>query len=202
MIEIGNPYDFDDVAKVAIDNRLGHGIAAGDEQAFNLFVYRWRGYAVRYARSRLFDRDIEDAQEIANDVFLHLRDAAKTWGVARRYEEIDFIRFFYGVVRLQTTWKLQQIGNRRKRAARDYNEFAQDTCRVTIDVSDYIDFEEHLDSALLRLKPLPRLAFILRHMEGYRTNEVARILNISTALVSYHEKEVCKRLRKTLSDWN
>lgn len=188
--------------QIAIDNQLGRAIAEDNPQAFDLFVRRWRGYVVNYARRRVFDNDLMDAQEIANDVFLHLRDASKTWLSKSRYAHVDFVRFFYGVMRLQTTWKLQQIGKRRKREARDYNEFAQDTCSVTIDVYDYIDFQEHLDSALLRLKPLPRLAFILRHIEGYRTNEVARILNISAALVSYHDKEVCKRLRKTLSDWN
>lgn len=185
--------------QIAIDNFLGRSIAEGSDEAFDLFVRRWRGFVVNYARRRLFDKDIEDAQEIANDVFLHLREASRKWLSESRYDTCEFVRFFYGVMRLQTTWKLQQIGKRRKRAARDHNEFARTIC--TIDDFGYVDFENNLQDALLRLKPKTRLAFILRYVEGYRTNEVAKIMGISAALATYHHKTACKRLRKLLVDW-
>lgn len=187
--------------QLQIDNQLGRGIAEGDVQAFDLFVSRWRGYVVRYVRRRLsYYSDMADAQEIANDVFLHLTDASKKWLLNSRYAHVDFVRFFYGVMRLQTTWKLQKVGKRRKRAARDHTEFAR--ISRTIENFDFVGFDDALADALLALKPKTRLAFILRHIEGYRTNEVARILDLSAACATYHDKKACRRLRKLLADWN
>ena len=185
--------------QIAIDNLLGRRIAEGSDQAFDLFVRRWRGFVINYTRKRLFDKDMADAQEIANDVFLHLREASRKWLSESRYDTCEFVRFFYGVMRLQTTWKLQQVGKRRKRAARDHNEFARTIC--TMDDFGSVDFEKNLQDALLRLKPKPRIAFILRHIEGYGNNDVARIMGISAALATYHQKTACKRLRKMLADW-
>ena len=185
-----------DLDQVAIDDQLGRGIAEDNEEAFDLFVQRWRGFVVNYTRRRV--DDVADAREIANDVFLHLRDASKRWVSESRYT-CSFVRFFYGVMRTQTTWKLQKIFKRRQRAARDHNDFVRTT--YTIDDFDYVDFEKHLQDALLSLRPKPRLAFILRHIEGYRNNDAARIMGISAALATYHEKTACKRLRKLLADW-
>ena len=186
-----------DYGQVEIDNELGRGIEAGDADAEDLFVLRWRRYVERYVRGRLFDYNPADAEEIANDVFFELFDATAR-GCWRR--EANYVAFFHGVMRLQTKWKFQRLYNRRKRAARDRKEFARDS-HTFDETMDYIDFDAHLEAALLTLKPKMRMVFILRHIEGYKRKDIARMLKMPYPNVAYHDKTACERLQKLLADY-
>lgn len=55
-------------------------------------------------------------------------------------------------------------------------------------------------AALSKLSPNQRAALILRHYAGYRTREVAAILDSSPATVRVHLSQGRKRLRPLLED--
>lgn len=185
--------------QLEIDNTLARRMAAGNEQAFDLFVYRWRGYVVRYVRNRMdYYSDMADAQEIANDVFLGVVAASRRW--IEGYAVVDFVRFFYGFMRIRTTWNLRKITQRKQRAARE-REMRAEWHSATIESFDFVGFDDALSDALLKLKSDQRLAFILCDLEGYRQVRAAKIMGVSSLKAHHLLWRARHRLQKLLSDW-
>ena len=200
-------YDFNnDIDEIAIDNILGERMAAGDEQAFNLFAYRWRHYILNYVNRRIFNNyDPEDAAEITNDI-LHV-----VWTDTRAgcWQRGHFVWFFSNRLSVHTRWKLQRIGRKRRRILRESEAFYEYNDRRVRQPSAVAEtqramFEDDLSDALLELTPKERLAFMLVFVEGYTRTDIAKrkmIGDISRNTVSRYLDKACEHLQELLGDW-
>ena len=198
-IPVGLGYGYDsntDIEQVAIDDQLGERIASGDEQALDLFIYRWRNYVVYYVKRRIYNS--HDADEIIGDVFIQLWEATR----AGRWRYGMFVRFFYGVLRRAVVFS-----NHRRNAAREKRRreiYAEMTERETPLVDEAVEktaFDEALMDAVLKLRPRQRLAFRLVHIDGYRQKEASEIMGLPPSVVHYHLRTACQRLQKSLAGW-
>ena len=184
--------------QAAIDNRLGEGIAAGDEQALGLFVNRWQKYTV--SRARRVSYNHHDAEEIANVIFLNLWKSTR----AGKWQYGEFLKFFYCVMR----YALMQAGQKMKRSReRDMlmreaeAEYLLEERTSNLEEEVAADqFQESLEEALFELTFQQRITFILHYMEGYSLSETCRILNKSESTVTYHLQRARLQLQDTLKD--
>lgn len=197
-------YDLhNDLDEIAIDNELGGRMAAGDEQALNLFVYRWRKYVVSYVKYRTYDPTNEDIEDMVSEILTEVWNAVR----AGRWRGGHFVWFFFAVLRVETTRKLQKLGRKRKKIIKEKEAFYNgDLGRSPCPEKETICamFEDDLCDALLELNPKQRLAFILVHVEGYTRTDIAkkRMLGVSKRdTVSRYVSQACEQLQNKLADW-
>lgn len=203
-IPTGHGYGYDsdtDHTQIKIDDELGRGIAEGNEQAMEAFHRRWWRYTLNYVKGRVWN--FQDAEEIASDVFQSLWTATR----AGRWRYGMFVRFFYGVLRRQV-----QFSNHQRAAIRE-----QRRCEIYADMMNIGEtpassnperttmskaFEDAFLEALLGLKPKPRMAFRLVHLDGYRRVDAAHIMGTRQAHMYQLLQKACQHLQKSLAGWS
>ena len=137
---------------------------------------------------------VEDAKDATQEVFIRLH---------RKMEQIDSDRgvgpWLYSV----TVNACRDIGRERQRSRLVPMENLSSIAPATPDTNPeglYADRqrEEHLRTVLRRLPEKERAALLLREMEGLTTEEVARILGSSEAMVRSQICTARMKLRKLL----
>lgn len=158
------------------DAALVKRAVAGDYQAFKL-LYEKHVSRV-YAISLRYCGNADDASDITQEVFIQL------WEKLKNYRAES--RFSTWLHRVTTNISISYIRKRSSWWAR------------TIQWSDTSDdermsnnqplFEHKLDRKILDLPQQARLVFVLFAIEGYRHNEIARLLRIApgTSKAQYH----------------
>ncbi len=183
------------------NDTLGKRIAAGDETAFSEFYHHWRGYVLYRVREAI-SGNREDTEEIAADVFANLwrlTTDGKHWTGAAG--DCDYARFALGIIRIEIVYarsRLRKISEREaKIKAASYQVHYQS---AKVDVGDEVvkgEFDAALDASLLKLTSRQRLAFLLRHREGYTLKRTSKILKVGCA--HEHVATACRYLRRYLA---
>ncbi|MEE9451017.1 MAG: RNA polymerase sigma factor [Ignavibacteriaceae bacterium] len=184
------------------DIELIHQAKQGNENAFEQLVYR-------------YDRTV---------LSITLKYTGSTDDAKDLYQEI-FIRAYRGINNFQlrsefSTWLYRIAVNvclSYKSRSKQYlkvsiNEEDDDT-DFTKNASEQLVYEglspeeaaagndlaEIVDAALETLSPRQKITFVLKHYEGYKIREIAKMLNCKEGTVKKYLFEAIKNLRKKLS---
>lgn len=157
----------------------------GDKDAFALLIKRYKDIVFRYAFGMLSDR--MKAEDVAQEAF---------------------IKIFYSLSRLDnlyafSSWLTRIVSNlcydRIQKRKKDYTV---PTERIETNISnngmERTDLHMTIEEALKTLSPEHREAVILRDVEGYTYDEIARMLNIPLGTVKSRINAARLMLRKEL----
>ena len=184
------------------DERTIKRLQSGDEEAFNLFHATNRLWILNRVVSRV--RDYHLADEITNDVFF------KIWRKISDYEYRGVLQFR---VWLNIIIRNATIDGSRKRKTQtghlDLYDFTNlrgtnlpepvDTRKNEPSVAlDTILSLSELKDGLKKAAPKSRRAWVMYHIEGYETEEVAQILSCANNTVKVHIYRCNQTLRKYL----
>ncbi|MEO0162009.1 MAG: RNA polymerase sigma factor [candidate division WOR-3 bacterium] len=155
----------------------------GDENAFaTLFAkYQRSIYAICYR----FVRNEEDARELTQEIFIRIARGIKHFNKKSK--------FFTWLYRIAVNTCISF-----KRKYRETEEFNGSMSNIP---PQNLILKKAIDDALAKLPPRQRMAFILRHYEGYTFEEIGTIMAISTGAAKANHFQAIRKLRVLLKDW-
>ena len=197
-----------DSAQIAVktvaneDLELVHASKNGDVDAFEQLVKRYDRKLLRIAQS--VTHNAEDAQEAVQDAFLK---AFQNLGQFR--EESQFSTWLIRITVNQSLMKL-----RKQHATREMSldeKFQGDGDMPPMEVADWApnpeqlywasELREILVKALKELRPILRVVFALRDIEGLSTVQTAEVLSLSHAAVKARLWRARSQLRERLNKY-
>lgn len=176
--ESASPHRGEDAEDVAL-------AVAGDRRAFER-IYRRHVGRVNALAGRLMGRD--EAEEITQDVFVRAWEKLATFrGEAALGTWL--YRMAVNLILSRRAW----LGTRRQRFVSD--EVALETTPAPPAATDAgMDFE----TAIGRLPPGARTVFVLHDVEGYRHEEIAKLLEVTTGTTKAQLHRARMMLRRHL----
>ncbi len=155
----------------------------GDEGAFaSLFKkYQLALYSICYRQTR----NEEDAQELTQEIFI------KVYRNLKKFKENS--RFFTWLYRIAVN---TCISFKRK----SHPEIGIRDIQPNPTERD-ISLKKAIDDALMKLPARQRMAFILRHYEGYKFDEIGQMMGISEGAAKANHFQAIRKLRILLKDW-
>lgn len=165
------------------DARLVKRYKDGDERAFDEIFEKYQQalYSICYR----YTRNEADAREITQDVFI------KVYRNLKKFNER--CKFFTWLYRIAVNTCISF-----KRRTQTEVELAEYTPNPD---NRNLVLKMAIDNALKRLPVRQRMAFILRHYEGYKFDEIGEIMGISTGAAKANHHQAIKKLRILLKDW-
>lgn len=155
----------------------------GDKKAFDsLFeMYKHPVYSICYR----YVRNDADAQELTLEVF------TKVYQNLKRFDERS--KFF--------TWLYRITVNTCISFKRRYHEEMEINSSISNPRERNIVLKKAIDDALAKLPGRQKMAFILRHYEGYTFDEIGEIMGISSGAAKANHFQAIRKLRILLKDW-
>lgn len=173
------------------DRALVERFRNGDREAFTDLVVRYQRPIYNAAFWVL--RSVEDAQDVAQNVFLR---------VAERLDEYDGqYKFFSWIYRIAVNESLNLLRRQgREEALDDEIDIADvETANPESQVS-HAQLSQRIRSALMGLSTNDRVVLTLRHFSECSYREIAQILDLDERTVKSRLFEARQRLRGVLAD--
>lgn len=155
----------------------------GDEKAFDsLFeMYKHPVYSICYR----YVRNDADAQELMLEVF------TKVYRNLRRFDERSkFFTWLYRIT-INTCFSFKR---------KSHDELEIDSS-IPNPGERNLMLKKAIDDALAKLPGRQKMAFILRHYEGYTFDEIGEIMGISSGAAKANHFQAIRKLRILLKDW-
>lgn len=186
-----------------ITNELGIGIKAKREDVLSQFVKLSRSWIQDRAFNML--GNWQDAEEATNDVYLHILKKIDTWDPKKGT--------FYSWVNIVIRNNLVDISRKRMSVNKKHPVLlAEDDLYLIENVStgenvlNELVYTSENRNALVKIEnalekvrlPHWRICWILRYLEGYKSTEVATILNLPLGTVKGSVHRCKKELRRLL----
>ncbi len=166
---------------------------SGDQNAFCTLVERYMKQAYNIAYGYVQNHD--DAADIAQESFVRVFRSIRSFR-----GDAGFGTWLYRIV---TNLALNRIKKRSQKAAREIPiEESGHASAATLPDFGNSGQSELLERALHELPTLQRAAVILRHLNGFSTREVSRILRCSEGTVKTHLHRGLKKLKSKLEFMN
>jgi RNA polymerase sigma-70 factor (ECF subfamily) len=178
----------------ASDYELAQRASAGDMQAFEeLFRLHRR---LVYGLSLRMTQDVSEAEDITQEVFvLLLRKVGGFRG------EANFTTWLHRLTVNQVLMRFRRNKARREDALEDEEgQTPHETWRPTAPWATQLIDRITLESAIGKLPPGYRAAFILHDVEGYDHEEVARLLGCAVGTSKSQLHKARTKLRKILTN--
>ncbi len=155
----------------------------GDEKAFDRLFEKYQGsvYSICYR----YTRNDADTQELVQDIFV------KIYRNLKKFNERS--KFFTWLYRIAVNTCISF-----KRKAHNEIEFDDATANPS---TRNLILKKAIDDALAKLPGRQKMAFILRHYEGYTFEEIGGIMGISTGAAKANHFQAVRKLRVLLRDW-
>lgn len=169
-----------------LDELLVEEIKKGNDESFALLFERYRHsvYAICYR----FTRNEADAKELVQDVFI------KVYRHINSFKgESKFFTWLYRIA-VNTCLSYQRRHN-------SFTPLPDPVLQPAGSFEERIIMKKAIDDALARLPKRQRMVFILRHYEGYRFEEIASIMRITTGAAKAHHYLAIRKLRSLLKEW-
>lgn len=167
------------------DANLVRAFKGGDEDAFDRIFDKY--HVPIYSICYRFTRNEADARELTQDVFI------KVYRNLRKFNERS--KFFTWVYRIAVNTCISFKRRNRKLLPLLETEPKRDP------VGQSVRLKVAIDDALKKLPDRQRMAFILRHYQGYTFDEIAEIMNITTGAAKANHYQAVRKLRSYLEDW-
>jgi RNA polymerase sigma-70 factor (ECF subfamily) len=158
----------------------------GQDKAFDILFdkYRLSVYSICYR----YTRNGEDAREITQDVFI------KVYRNLDKFNEKS--KLFTWLYRIVVNTCLSFI---RKNKVR--NDPPELTDSAAISMEERLVMKKAIDDALQDLPDRQRMAFILRHYDGYKFDEIAELMGITSGAAKANHHHAIIKLRYLLKEW-
>lgn len=173
------------------DRELLVRVQGGDASAFDLLVRRHLPRARLLARRLMQDPD--EADDLVQDAFLRALERIGSFDVRRAFGPW-FTRILVNL----------GIDHRRKQTVRRTEVHDPETLagghNPERDV-ERAELKQSLGAALERLPDRQRVIVSLFEIDGYSTEEVAEMLNVSQVTVRWHLHQARRTLREALKGW-
>lgn len=174
------------------DGEVVRAVLAGDVERYRILVRRYRDRYARYAARVL--GSVDAAEDAVQDAFI------------RAYEQLrqcrdpdNFVGWFFLILRNRCLAE-----RRRARTAVELDAAAEQPARDRADRNAEADDERRaLDAAVAALTPEQREVFVLRHVEGWSYEDIARRTGLSVGSLKMRMHRGYDRLRELLrSVWD
>lgn len=182
------------------ESELIERLKQGERPAFDALVvlYREKGLAVAYN----LVGNIEDAKDVLQEAFIKVYMNIKGFR-----EQAKFSTWFYRIVTNCAVDFLRK--NKRALAVSLESEsFSEEGERRTLEVADTgnepakiaaeHEFNAVLQTHIAKLSRMQRLCFVLKHQNGFKVDEIARILQCRPSTVKVHLFRAVEALRKNV----
>src|SRR5215212_10704563 len=176
----------------ASDYALARMAADGDLQAFEELFRKHRRLV--YGLCLRMTQDVAEAEDVTQEVFVLL--FRKIGGFRG---EASFTTWLHRLTVNQVLMRFRKNKSRREDALEDENLQPHESVRPASPKASQTIDRITLESALAKLPPGYRAAFILHDVEGYEHEEVARILGCAVGTSKSQLHKARTKLRKLLS---
>lgn len=173
------------------DFQLMESLAAGDEDALVLLIRRWQRPLVNFAYRSLGSR--EDAEEIAQQVFIRLYRASSRYQPTAR-----FSTYLFQIARRLILNEIRRRGNRPASPV-DPHVLGQQAV-VAEDPAGVRELEEAFQWALRDLPENHRTALLLYQQQELSYAEIASVMEASESAVKTWIFRARQQLKETLRD--
>jgi RNA polymerase sigma-70 factor (ECF subfamily) len=173
------------------DRELLARVQGGDASAFDVLVQRYLPQAQVLARRLMHDP--EDAEDLVQDAFLRALERIATFDVSRAFGP------WFNRLLINTG-----IDQRRKQTVRQTESHDPETFAGSSSPhrdAERAELRQSLEDALRRLPARQRLIVSLFEIDGYSTEEVARMLDVSQVTIRWHLHQARRTLREALKGW-
>jgi RNA polymerase sigma-70 factor (ECF subfamily) len=185
----------------ASDQELVLRAQRGDVSAFEELVYRYDRKVLSIAFS--FTRDPDDAKDVYQETFLRVYRALPGFGFGS-----EFSTWLHRIV-------VNVCINHKRRAARGtYTPIEEVTGQGLLEsrvdpvaaslgasperAAEESEVRRHVEGALVALSPRERMAFTLKHFEGYKIGEIASLMECGEGTVKRYLFTAVAKMRKKL----
>jgi RNA polymerase sigma-70 factor (ECF subfamily) len=176
----------------ATDFALAQRAAQGDMQAFEELFRQHRRLV--YGLSLRMTQDVAEAEDITQEVFVLL--FRKIGGFRG---EANFTTWLHRLTVNQVLMRFRKTKSRREDALEDDELRPHESVRPSSPRASQLIDRITLESAIAKLPPGYRAAFILHDIEGYEHEEVARILGCAVGTSKSQLHKARTKLRKLLA---
>ena len=176
----------------APDFALAQRAAAGDMEAFEE-IFR-RNHRLVYGLCLRMTQDVAEAEDVTQEVFVLL--FRKIGGFRG---EANFTTWLHRLTVNQVLMRFRKNKSRREDALEDEDLRPHESVRSAAPKASQMVDRFTLESAIAKLPPGYRAAFILHDVEGYEHEEVARILGCAVGTSKSQLHKARTKLRKLLS---
>ncbi|MBN2448640.1 MAG: RNA polymerase sigma factor [Phycisphaerae bacterium] len=165
----------------------------GDRAAFGRLVERYHRAVIHFLQRFLTSQDADEAEDLAQDVFL------AAWKAAPTFE--PRAKVLTWLLRIATNAALNYRRDRQKRRAVSLDGTAPPTSDIESPVGRALSHEtrETVTAALAALPPTQRAALILRHYHQLPYAEIAAVLETSISAVESLLFRARQSLQKSLA---
>jgi RNA polymerase sigma-70 factor (ECF subfamily) len=158
------------------------------ERVYNLLWSKLYCVAYNYFRDKAI------AQEIVQDVFVHL------WTKRESLQEIhDIESYLFRSVKNKIYDQFDKIASQEKLRERMAHEVVEET-EETKEAIEYADTLELINEEIERLPDKTKTIFRLSRFDQYTNDEIAGRLHLSGKAVEYHITRALKQLRLRLNE--
>ncbi len=164
------------------DAQLVKAIRKAKAKAFKELYFRYSEMLYRFLWRKTHDSEV--AKDLVQDLFM------KVWNNRQNLEEKKSIKSY-----LYRAANNLAIDHLRKKIVHRETALNNPESRPTFYPDDWFDFEDHIKRALNKLPPAQRNVFYLSRFEGFKYQEIADILEISSKTVENHMNKALKKLR-------
>src|SRR5690606_18093851 len=177
------------------DDELIRRVRSGDATAFDVLVERHYGACLRFAWRHLGRR--EDAEDVVQDALVRAYRA-----LLRGRSPRQFRTWLIGVVLNRCRSQLAKARLRRLLVERGWaRQHPEEALRVEPDDGDVDDdIDPRMKAALAALEPLLREAFLLKHVEQLKYEEMSMITGASVSALKMRVKRATDRIRAMLRE--
>ena len=177
----------------ASDYALAQRAAQGDVQAFEELFRLYRRLV--YGLSLRMTQDVAEAEDVTQEVFVLL--FRKIGGFRG---EANFTTWLHRLTVNQVLMRFRKNKSRREDALEDEDLRPDESVRPASPRAGQLIDRITLESAIAKLPPGYRAAFILHDVEGYEHEEVARILGCAVGTSKSQLHKARTKLRKLLAE--
>ncbi|HWS88055.1 MAG TPA: RNA polymerase sigma factor [Pyrinomonadaceae bacterium] len=176
----------------ASDFALAQSAARGDMQAFEELFRKHRRLV--YSLCLRMTQDVAEAEDVTQEVFVLL--FRKIGGFRG---EANFTTWLHRLTVNQVLMRFRKNKSRREDSLEDENVQPHESVRPSSPKASQMIDRMTLESAIAKLPPGYRAAFILHDIEGYEHEEVARILGCAVGTSKSQLHKARTKLRKLLA---
>ncbi|MCR8556466.1 RNA polymerase sigma-70 factor [Mucilaginibacter sp. BJC16-A38] len=175
------------------DKELTGLLQQGDEYAFTEIYNRYWNRLFTVAANKI--KDLDDAEEIVQDIFVSLWKRRGELGVIDTLSSYLAVSVKYRVIKI-----LNKLNNRQK-----YSSYSKNNISIADDsTQEWLEFEElrsRLTEFVAELPEKCRLVYKLSRDSGYSQKKIASELGISEKTVEAHLGKAIKTLRTRLGQF-
>ena len=191
------------MSEIPSDEEILARIHAGDKAACALCIEKYGSTLYRLAL-RLMQNE-EDAEDIVQESFLNAFKAIDSFeGRSELGTWLYRITYNNAMMRLRRpALDAVSVENTMENAEEGYRVPRQffDWCCLPEKDLDSAEVRQELESAISKLSPSLRSAFVLRELEGLSTRETAQTLDVSEDVVKTRLRRARLQLREQLADY-